>query len=225
MQPIKNVLYRFTAIKSNMVPQQCSCSLDSMLSADHQKKITESIQQLHQVSKNPHEIITKIVQDFPEIKDMQAEICSADKICFNAQAVQPVFLLNDDLVVSDVYTTFKQESLDIKTLNLLPKIYSQENDQCKDMALFIRQLPHEIAKSYKMSWSDKDHIFFKHQKHANMVCLVSDSLIPSVDIFENCCELYDEFLKKSFKKNNKTMVQYDIRFKDQIIVKSGGKYG
>ena len=208
-----------------MVPQQCSCNLDAILSSDHKKKIIESIQQLHKTSKDPHIVIEKIVQDFPEIKDMQAEICSADKICFNAQAVQPIFLLNNDLVVSDTYTTFKKESLDANTLAVLPKIDSQKHEQYKKMVNFIQQLPQEVLKNYEISWVDKDQIFFKKYQRDNMVFLVSDSLVPSLETFQNCSDLYDQFLKKSLKRNNKTMVQYDIRFKDQVIVKSGGKYG
>jgi len=211
---------------SNIMPMQCSCSLDGIFSSGHQKKIIQSIQELHQIVKNPKEIIEKTVQEFPEIKDMQAEICSADKICFHAQAVHPICILNDELVISDINTVFKKESLDQSIVDTLPKIYSSKNDQYEDIVVFIQSLPKELTQTCTISWLDKNLITFKPQKYENIHCLVSSSLIPTTQLFQNCYELYDQKFKKNLKKNNsKVMVEYDLRFKNQIIVKSGGKYG
>lgn len=225
MQPYNFFSNKLNSITSNIVPKECSCSLDTILSSEHQKKIMQSIQELHQVTNNPSQVIKKIVQEFPEINTMQAEICSADKICFNAQVVNPVFVLNDALVVSDNYISFKKESLDSRILSTLPKIYSSKSNQHQEMVAFIHQIPQELSKNYTISWHDKNQIIFKPHENEYMSYVVSTSLIPSLELLQDCRELYNQNSKKGFKKNNKTMVEYDIRFKNQIIVKSGGKYG
>lgn len=217
MQPVKKI--------SNMVAMQCSCSLDIILSSEQQKKITQFIREFHQSTQNPSQVIEKVVQTFPEIKEMQAEICSADTICFNAQAVKPIFLLNNDLIISDTHASFKKENLDSAIIALLPKIYSKKNDQYQDMIDFINQTPQELTKNNTISWMDKDLIIFRPITNENIAFLVSISLIPSLELFQNCYELYNQKLKQSFKKNNKTMVEYDIRFKNQIIVRFGGAHG
>lgn len=218
IQPIKNL--------SNIVSKQCSCSLDTVLSPDHQKKIIQSIQELHQTIKNPSEIIQHAVQEFPELKSMQAEICSEDTVCFHGQAVQPVFILNDQLAISDTKVSFKKENLDQDVIDFLPKLYSQNHDQYDDMVVFVQQIPQELTKTCTISWLDKNQIVFKPHNNQDINLIVSSSLIPTMELFKNCYELHDQNSKKVFKKkNNKIMVEYDIRFRNQIIVKSGGKYG
>lgn len=209
-----------------IVPQQCSCNLDTILSSDYQKKIIKTIQALHQEDKNPHDVIQQATQEFPEISHMQAEICSADTICFYAQVAKPVFLLNDQLVISDTQVASKKENVDLDILNCLPKVYSKKSQEYAPMLAFMQNIPKELTKNYIITWFDKDLILFKSQEYENMSCLVSAALMPTVQLFQDCCDLHNQnFNKGSKKKNNKTMVEYDIRFKNQIIIKSGGKYG
>jgi hypothetical protein len=223
---IFKVFIRSSKTLQRIVPQQCSCSLDTILSSDYQKKIIETIQALHQENKNPQDVIQEASQEFPEISHMQAEICSADTICFHAQVAKPVFLFNDQLVISDTQVSSKKENVDLDILTCLPKLYSKNSQEYGLMLAFIQEIPKELTKNYTITWFDKNQIVFKSQEHEDMSCLVSASLIPTVQLFQNCHDLHNQNFKKgSKKKNNKTMVEYDIRFKNQIIIKSGGKYG
>ncbi len=210
----------------NISVQSCSCDLDTILSPEYQKKIIQSIQDLHKEMKNPHEVIQKAVQEFTEISNMQAEICSADTICFHVQSAKPIFILNDQWVISDTQLSFKKENVDQEIIDILPKIYSKKDDEYEQMVTFIQQVPKDLSKSCTINWVDKNLIIFKPQAYQNLSCLVSYSLLPTVQLFQDCYQLHDQNLKKGLiKKNNKTMVEYDIRFKNQIIIKSGGKDG
>lgn len=209
-----------------IVPQQCACSLDTILSSDYQEKIIETIQVLYKENNNSCDVIQKTLQEFPEITHMQAEICSSNTICFYAQVSKPIFLLNDQLVIFETQNMSKKENIDLDILTHLPKIYSKNSQEYAAMLAFVQGISKELTKKYSITWVDKDLIIFKPQDGENMSCLASAYLIPTVQLFQDCYDLYNQNFKKgSKKKNNKIMVEYDIRFKNQIIVKSGGGYG
>ncbi len=205
---------------------QCILDVDNQFAPEYQKKIVDVIKDSYKNSKNPEDVIQKAVREFVEIHDMKAEICGADSICFHAYGFKPIFILGDNKVVVDNGLTFEKKNFDVDSVTGLPKIISQKNDQVTTMIHFIQSIPTEVIQKYSIDWLDKNYIVLRSKKHEGMKCLVSDILIPNEKIFKECSLLYDLDLQKlPKKKQNKHMVEYDIRFKNQIIVRSGGNYG
>lgn len=217
---------RSTKTLQGIAPEKCSSDLDTIWSSGYQKKIAQSIQDSYQEHKNPQLVTQKITQTFPEISQMQAEICSADTICFHAQAAQPLCSLNDAFVLWENQVVSKKEHTDQDIFTRLPKVYAQNLNDYDQLIAFIKALPQELTHAYLIDWDTQHSIRFKPDNNQNMTLLVSTTLMPTVQLFADCHDLYQQNFKEgSKKKNNKTMVEYDIRFKNQIIIKSGGKYG
>jgi len=211
---------------SSFKTMQTLFDVDTNWSSDFQKKIVDIIKDDYKNSNDPEAIIQKLVQEFKEIHDMKAEICGVDTICFHMYGFKPVFILGGTKVVVSNGSILEKKNFDQDMVDGLPSISSQKNDQVISMIYFIQSMPNEILQNYVIDWVDKNYIILQSKKHEGMRCLLSDILIPKEKTFEECSLLYDASLQKlPKKKQNKHMVEYDIRFRNQIIVRSGGNYG
>jgi hypothetical protein len=211
---------------SSLSTTQCVCEVDGSWSPEFQKKIVNIVKDTYKKINNPQEVIEKTVEEFKEINCMKAEICGADTICFHAQGLRPVFVLDDSKIVADDGSIFEKENFDQMIVDLLPTMSAKKTDQVVAMVHFIQAMPHELLRQYAINWHDKNYIILQSKKYEGMKCLVSDFLIPTEKILKECMLLYEFALAKLPKKKQKNhMVEYDIRFKNQIIVRSGGNYG
>ena len=186
----------------------------------------EVIKNFYNKNRNPEEVIKKALDEFPDISDMKAEVCGADTICFNVQSLNPLFVLEDTKVITNNGMVFEKENFDQELVNQLPKIASKKIEDINLMIHFVDLLSDEIFKDYEIEWKSRDLIIFRSKKEKGLICLVSDMLIPNEKSLSVCSNLYELSLSKLPKKKQKDYkVEYDIRFRNQIIVRSGGNYG
>lgn len=211
---------------SSLAKPKCVCDIDSNWSPEYQKKIADIIKDNYKKNNNTQNLIKQTVEEFKEINAMKAEICGIDSICFHAHGLNPIFILDENRVVVDDGSIFERKNFDQAVTESLPKITALKTDQVIQMVHFIELMPKDIINQYGIDWHDKNHIVLQSKKHEGMKCLVSNILIPSEKTFKECSLLYLlDFEKLPKKKQKKHMVEYDIRFKNQIIVRSGGNYG
>lgn len=206
-----------------IAPKQCMFHVDDHWSLSFQESIIRSITNSYESSKNPDDVISKMTTEFPAIDSVQAQICSSDKICFHVDGLQPVFLLNDiHVVVASGHVSSKTDFAP-EVQAALPCLASQSLDDVADMVHFVQQLPSEITRPYTMLWRNPDTIILSARDATNMQCVTCTSRVPVAADVQRCHELYQELLASMpTKKSKKKMMEYDIRFKNQIIVRSGG---
>src|SRR3990167_10903111 len=82
-----------------VLPEKSVFFIDQDLSKTFKKNIEKSIQKSYSQSKNPAQVIEQATAKFREISSMKVQICQSDKICFYVDAPEPIFLLNDELVI------------------------------------------------------------------------------------------------------------------------------
>lgn len=206
-----------------IAPKQCLFHIDDNWSLSFQEAIIRSITNSYDSNKNPDDVISKMTSEYPEISTVQAQICSSDKICFHVEASQPVFLLNDThVVVATGHISCKDDfASEIQTT--LPSVYTEQLDDTVRIVRFVQQLSPEISSCHILNWKSADTIILSHRDIANMQCIACLDRVPySLDV-QRCHQLYQDFLASlPAKKTKKKMMEYDIRFKNQIIVRPGG---
>lgn len=220
-----------------IAPKQCMFHVDDNWSRSFQEAIIHSITDCYESSKNPDTVISKMTTDFPEIGSVQAQVCSSDKICFHVDGVQPVFLLNDMHVVGTTGHMSNKDDFSEEVRCTLPSLVSQQLDELPQMVHFVQKLSPEITSSHTMTWQSVDTIVLSSRDIPEMQCVTCTSRVPLAADVQRCHELYQELLasqktkktlssgltRGSSNKNAlKHMMVYDIRFKNQIIVRPGG---
>lgn len=204
-----------------MLPNSCLFSLDMGWSESFQEKLSEYIQQLYTSSKNPDHVIQTALHEFPDISAIDVQICNSDKICFHVQAWQPVFLLNNTSVVCHNQALILRNHINESMLNDLMVVTSCMVDDLADMTCFVQALPKEIYKNYCVDWKNKDEIFLHKKSSRDQLYLVSTQRLPSIELLEHCDKIYE--IRPKLSKKNKKETIFDIRFKNQILVRSGGQ--
>lgn len=229
-------------------PEKSVFFIDQDLSSDFKKNIENSIQSAYSLSKNPQEVIDQATAQFPEISSMKVQICQSDKICFYVDACDPVFLLNHEFVVCGNGTKSLKDnfSLDIvqslvqvscsKGLrfpasngNDIDKNNDQElqgfgfpigvgNDNCVNAIIdFVVALPEKFKQEFLIEWVDQDNITLQPKDGKNCILHVSAQAVPSLSDLQACQKIAQEAQTKS--KTKKKRMVYDVRFKNQIIVR------
>lgn len=206
-----------------IAPRQCLFNVDDNWSLSFQEAIIRSITTSYEALKNPDAVISKITDQFPEINSVQAQICSADKICFYVEAARPVFILNDTYVVGSTGHLSPKDDFAPEVQSSLARVRSQQDGDIPAMIAFVAQLPPEIVSSYEIDWIDSNSIILIPQSMGTMRCLACTDNIPSIENMKRCHDLHEDFLRSGpVTKKKKKIMEYDIRFKNQIIVRSGG---
>lgn len=206
-----------------IAPKQCMFHIDDNWSLTFQEAIIHSITQLYESSKNPDTVIDKMTTDFPAIGSVQAQVCSSDKICFHVDGLQPVFLLNGTHVVTSTGRMSNKKDFSQEIQDALPNLVSQRLDELPQMVGFMQELPSEITSQHSVIWQNMDMIILSHRDTPQMQCITCATRVPLAQDVQQCHELYRELLaSRSKSKSKKNMMVYDIRFKNQIIVRPGG---
>jgi hypothetical protein len=216
---------------ATIAPAQCVFQVDEHWSPGFQASIIASIKNSYETSKNPDLVITKTTTDYPAVESIQAQICSADKICFYIESIQPVFMLNNSHVVGVGGVVSSKDEFCEQVQQELPKVFAHINlkniesnaQQLSDMVHFIEQLSPVITQEHDVDWRNGDDVILQPHLLSNMHCVTRMGKIPLVEDVASCHKLHQlQLASKSKKKSKQSIMEYDIRFKNQIIVRSGG---
>ncbi len=206
-----------------IAPTQCVFHMDRKWSKSFQNTLQKSIQSWYEGSKNPDQVIEQTITDFPLVDVVHAQICSADKICFSIDGLKPVFVINDQSVVSSTGVVSDKSVFSDELCTQLPHVTAQSMDQLQSMIPFFETLDPAVWQNYQITWHCKDTIACVSKQYPSMRCILSVYDVPTAKTMQTCVDLYQDHCAKVSKKKNKQQgMEYDVRFRNQIIVRAGG---
>lgn len=200
-----------------VLPEKSVFFIDEEFSPSFKKNLTTAIASAYAKNKNPQEVMDGTTLQFPEVASMQVQICQTDKICFYVDGAQPLFLFNDTWVVCDNGTKIVKDHFTSEIVKDLVKIKSLRTDDIAAMVKFVTGLPNWFKQNFLIDWLSKTDINMSPVDGAWYQLRVSADAIPSQQDVADCMLIGDEQLKKL--KIKKKRMTYDVRFKNQIIVK------
>lgn len=198
-----------------VLPEKSVFFIDKDFSKSFQNSIQDSIQKSYASCKNPGQVMQQATQDFPEILSMKVQICQSDKICFYVDGLKPVFLLNNDLIVCGNATSVVLPHFSGEVTNNLVHIASSKKDDFQAMVNFVNALPDTFKQEFLIEWNSDTDILLQPKDGKNCVLLCSAENVPSLQDLIFCQSI--AATKNSSKIKKKRV--YDVRFKNQIIVR------
>lgn len=200
-----------------VLPEKSVFFIDQDLSSDFKKNIENSIQAAYSLSKNPQEVMDQATAQFPEISSMKVQICQSDKICFYVDAADPIFLLNDEFVVCGNGTKSLKDHFSLEIVQNLVPVSSKNDLELSAIINFVVALPEKFKQEFLIEWVDQDNIILHPKDDKDCILQVSAQAVPSLSDLQSCQKIAQAASTKS-KIKKKRMV-YDVRFKNQIIVR------
>lgn len=200
-----------------VLPEKSVFFIDQDFSTEFKKNIENSIASAYSLSKNPQKVIDQATAEFHEISSMKVQICQSDKICFYVDASDPIFLLNNEFVVcGNGVKTFKDNFSPEIVQSLIQVICKNENN-LKKIITFVTALPEKFKQEFLIEWLDQDNILLQPKDGKDCVLQVNADAVPSLSDLESCQKIAQMTAAKS--KTKKKRMVYDVRFKNQIIVR------
>ena len=196
-----------------VLPEKSVFFIDQDLSKTFKKNIEKSIQKSYSQSKNPAQVIEQATAKYPEISSMKVQICQSDKICFYVEAPEPVFLLNGQEVVCENATAAKKDHFDSEVVQKLVAVICKKVDQLQTMVDFVQVLPEKFKQEFLIEWGNDQDILLQPKDGKDCILQASIQTVPSLQDLTYC-----QVIGSTSKTKKKRMV-YDLRFKNQIIVR------
>lgn len=189
--------------------------LDEGLSESFQDNVTSSICSQYATTKDPQGVISKISEQFPEVSTMKVHLCQTDKICFSLELQKPLFLLNDKFVVCDSDGMIPKDHFNFDVVTNLPRLNCSCDPNASAMRQFFEKLQESIQKDFEINWISGTEIILKEKNKPSVTFVCSEQHVPNQKDIEHCKSIYESLPVKNKKKN----MSYDLRFKNQIIVR------
>lgn len=207
-----------------IAPQQCVFYVYENWSTQFQESIISATKQFYTSTRDADVVIEKVIQDFPEIGSIQAQVCSSDKICFFIEGINPVFLFNNKYVVNGNGMLSAQNSFLDSVQDELPKVFSDNNNDVAKMVFFVQQIPPAVTQSHDITWISNHEVIMQPRDRNDVCCITTNKNIPQWDDMQRCYALHDAHKQTMPRKKSKQSVvmEYDLRFKNQIIVRTRG---
>ena len=146
---------------------------------------------------------------------MKVHLCQTDKICFSLELQKPLFLLNDKFVACDSDVIIPKDHFSSEIVAKLPLLSCSCEPNVLGMRQFFEKLPESIQQGFGINWICDTEIILKEKGKSNLTLICSMQHVPSQKDIEHCKSICESLPVKSKKKN----VSYDLRFKNQIIVR------
>lgn len=213
-------LWGWKRTKSNMtvvLPEKTVFFIDQDLSKTFTNNLKSSISQFYAVSKNPAKVMEQATGQFLEISSMKVQICQSDKICFYIDAQAPVLLLNGEFVVCENGISVPKDHFASDVLQGLVTVARLYDGDLLAMVKFVQVLPQRFKEHFSIEWRADSDIVLQPKDSNGLVLQVGTQAIPVLQDLISC-ELIGAGLSKKLKSKKKRMV-YDLRFKNQIIVR------
>lgn len=200
-----------------VLPEKSVFFIDQDLSSDFKKNIETSIQAAYSFSKNPQEVMNQATSEFVEISSMKVQICQSDKICFYVDAADPIFLLNNEFVVCGNGVKSLKNHFALEIVQNLVQVTCLSDTDLKIMVDFTVALPEKFKQEFLIEWIDQDNIVLQPKDGKDCILQVSAQAVPSLSDLQSCQKIVQTVPIKS--KTKKKRMVYDVRFKNQIIVR------
>tara|TARA_Y100000588_G_C14247862_1_gene922183 strand:+ start:911 stop:1585 length:675 start_codon:yes stop_codon:yes gene_type:complete len=195
-----------------MYPEQCSFLIDEQLSSSFQSQLQEKITQQYQQSKNIQQIVYDISHQFQEVANIDAYICKSDKMCFSVDAIQPLYVVNDSIIVCSGAQLINKEHYRSHIVKKLRSITASCQDSVDTMTQFIRLVPQPIFDDFDIQWNGNTEVVLQEKLKQKNKLLFSLHTVPTV----NDIIIFNE-IKKNIKGKKERV--FDFRFNNQVIVK------
>lgn len=208
----------------SIAPQQCVFHMQDHWSKTFQDAIAASIKQWYTSTSNVDFVIKQMVEQYPEVESIHAQICSADKICFYLEGRGLAFVLNDQDVVNASGALSPCSSFDAKMIQDLPRVFVTGEVDPALLLDFVGSVSSSVAKTHNLYWNDPTSIAVRPKDGTKMQCLTRVGVGVTDENIQRCCTLHEEQLATTPKRKQKQIAlwEYDIRFKNQIILRTGG---
>ncbi len=200
-----------------ILPEKTVFFIDDDLSNIFKKDLIRVIELLYSDLKNPEAVIQETNNQFREIASMSVQICQSDKICFYLDAAPALFLLNDNLVVCENGASVTKNHFKSEILQNLIPVISQNFIDIPLMIQFVKNLPNLFKTEFYIFYEDVNNLLLIPRNDKNFALQFTiDGQVTEQDL--RSCRSIDLGLSKKFKAKKKQVV-YDLRFKNQIIVR------
>lgn len=210
-----------------ILPEQSIFFIEPSCSDDFKKMLKDSIGSQYKEFKDPGAVVHLVSQQFPVVSSVKVHICKTDKICFSVDLQKPLFVLGTQQVVCDNFSIVSVESFNARLVQQLPVITYERNCLSIDDRLvvrivhFFKRLPSCVTSGFDMHMISLDEIILREKNRPNVSYVVSADDNVTLKKLAQCLEIQDAATslvgaKKAYKKKN---VTYDLRFKNQIVVR------
>lgn len=195
-------------------PTQCAFLFDDAMSPAMRQQVQEVVQQQYDQHRDPELVVQKVSDQFPQVVAMDAYICKTDKLCFSFDLAQPLFTLNDSLVVCSNKQLLNKDCYRHDVVKHLRGLAASVDESLEQLSELYRALSAEILDQFKVEWVNQNEIVLR-QDGSSDVLLFSLACIPcqrDIDQFKQLIQ--SDKLKKQKKKR-----VFDFRFHNQVIVR------
>lgn len=204
-------------------PKQCMFQLDEAWSPLFQTSIIQMISTAYAQHHNPAIALEQMLQKFPEINTAHTQICNADQICFYAQGHQAISVVNDQTVITSNGACTNKDYFNEYLVKDLAKISSSTDIQPSQMVTFLKTIPHAIALDHDIVWDNQYHIQLQPHDVNDMVYITTMDTPLTSQHLDVCKKIHHQIPAQSIRKRKQKIVkEYDVRFKNQIIVRLRG---
>lgn len=197
----------------DMYPEQCWFLIDDQFSELFQQKIKDYVVDKYHAYKDPNKILEDVALQFTEISSMDAYICKIDKMCFTFDGARPMFILNNNIVDSNLHMINKLHYRN-DIVQGLYTITSTNSLALQDIMKFTQMVPLSIFQEFDVVWHNSAEVFLQSKKNKHEQLLFSMQNVPTLEDVS----LFKE-LQKNMSNNKKKSKIFDFRFHNQVIVK------
>ena len=215
-------------------PDDCSFSIDSQFSQSIKAEIKSFIDAAYKQSKNPSNLLPSIESKFPSIKSIIIDMQNPEQLSFAIQAHQPMFMLNNSLVVCQQGQLFEKSVFANNVISKLENVTYDGRLHQKDidrLMNFVDSLSDPILKDFSIRWLGKYNVWLDQKQGDDLSLLVGYTFPPTMSDIAECRNLRGQVVDAPCKnkkgkpcKNNITWV-CDLRFDQQIVLFSTNKGG
>ena len=220
-------------------PDDCSFIFDRNFSYAMQHEMKSFIDEAYKKNKKPSNLLPSIEDKFSSIRSIVIDMNNPEQLNFTIQAFQPIFLVNNSLVVCKQGQLFEKNIFANDVIAKLENINYEGSFQPKDidrLMKFVASLSDPILKDFSIRWVGKHNVWLDQKQTSDsslhdLSLLVGYTLPPTMQDVAECRNLRGQIVDKPCKdkrgkpcKNNTTWV-CDVRFDQQIVLFSTNKGG
>ena len=215
-------------------PDDCSFTFDRNFSDAMRSEMRSFIDEAYQKNKKPSNLLPSIEDKFSSIKSIIIDMHKPEQLNFTIQSYQPIFMINNSLVVC------KQGQLFEKTIfanDVIAKLENVSYDgplHQKDidrLMKFVASLTDPILKEFSVRWIGKHNVWLDLKQGDDLSLLVGYTLPPTMQDIAECRKLRGQVIDtpckdtrgKPCRKNTSWVC--DLRFDQQIVLFSTNKGG
>lgn len=204
----------------------------SALSTDGKKRLRAFFKQQGASQQSVTVFSEALKKEFPALKKITCAYKSKKKTVVTVQCAQPLFVFNNQVVITDHKVQVAQVDFKQSLLTALPHFSVAESEQSHSFSpecvRYARELDPAVHAFYDVEWVESSLIKFHHKQHPQITVLGCADTKADTILQPACGEVIGALLerkpvKRSAGKGTKNDWCIDRRFKGQMIVFPGGR--